>query len=275
MRFNDFFNVANGFAPIALSDEYCANFHAYDNSGVLIRAGERADKAVFSLDFSFGAVQRAIEERANVIVTHHPAIYGSISAIDTQAFSPLGEKLSRCLQNGISVISMHLNLDCAADGIDESLANGLKACAKRASKASSFSSGTCVIRDRLQSGGYGRVYDVACVEIENLHEEMKKEFSSKRIEVYKNTDRQVTRLASFCGSGADESAIEFAVKNGAQAIVSSDFKHHILSLAAETGVSVIALTHYASENYGFKKYYEKISRQTGIPCVYHTDENLL
>ena len=54
--------------------------------------------------------------------------------------------------------------------------------------------------------------------------------------------------------GADEEAVAFAVKNGADVIVSSDFKHHVLTLANEKGIAVIALTHYASENYGFKKY---------------------
>ena len=83
------------------------------------------------------------------------------------------------------------------------------------------------------------------------------------------------RVASFCGGGADEEAVEFAVRNGAQAMISSDFKHHVLGLALEKGLAVIALTHYASENYGFEKYYEKLRRQVDIPCVYHTDQELL
>ena len=57
--------------------------------------------------------------------------------------------------------------------------------------------------------------------------------------------------------------------------MSSDFKHHILTLASETGLAVVQLTHYASENYGFEKYYRKIRGQAGVPCVFHTDEELL
>ena len=93
--------------------------------------------------------------------------------------------------------------------------------------------------------------------------------------MYKNNARPIKKIASFCGAGADEETLRFAVEQKADTIVSSDFKHHILALAREKGLSVIALTHYASENYGFKKYYEKIRRQAEVACVYHTDGDLL
>jgi len=57
--------------------------------------------------------------------------------------------------------------------------------------------------------------------------------------------------------------------------VSSDFKHHILQLAVEKGLGVIVLTHYASETYGFEKYYQKIRSSISLPCVYHVDEIML
>ena len=42
----------------------------------------------------------------------------------------------------------------------------------------------------------------------------------------------------------------------------------------EKGLAVVELTHYASEEYGVKKYYEKIRRQVEIPCAFYTDERL-
>jgi putative NIF3 family GTP cyclohydrolase 1 type 2 len=68
--------------------------------------------------------------------------------------------------------------------------------------------------------------------------------------------------------------VAFAVKNGAEVMISSDYKHHVLALALEVGLSVITLTHYASEEYGFKKYYEKIRQQVEIPCYFHADDLL-
>ena len=92
--------------------------------------------------------------------------------------------------------------------------------------------------------------------------------------VYGEENKKVNRVASFCGSGADEGSVAFAVRNGADVMISSDYKHHVLALALEVGLSVITLTHYASEEYGFKKYYEKIRQQVGLPCYFHADDLL-
>ena len=58
-------------------------------------------------------------------------------------------------------------------------------------------------------------------------------------------------------------------------IVSADFKHHVVTEALESGLCVVALTHYASENYGFSKYYKKIQKALEIPCEFYTDDETL
>ena len=125
MKLSDFYAVVDGVAPKALSDEYCARFQAYDNSGILLETGDEVCGAVFSLDFSLASIARAKALGANVIVTHHPAIYGKIGDIRISDFQPLDRKLIECIKNGISVISMHLNLDVVVGGIDESLQRGI------------------------------------------------------------------------------------------------------------------------------------------------------
>ena len=69
-------------APVSLSDEFCATYKMYDNSGIIINCASEVTGVLFSLDLSIEAVNRAIERGYNLIVTHHPAIYGGISRID-------------------------------------------------------------------------------------------------------------------------------------------------------------------------------------------------
>ena len=85
-------------------------------------------------------------------------------------------------------------------------------------------------------------------------------------------NEKLPQLKAKC---ADEEALAFACGYGADTVISSDFKHHVVAAAREKNKSVIILTHYASENYGFENYYRKIRKQAGIPCVFHTDEALL
>ncbi len=267
MKLSEFYKIADALAPKRLSDEYCERYGAYDNSGVIVDTGEEIEKAVFSLDLTNEAIEKAKEVGANVIVTHHPAIYGKIGSILSEDL--LGEKILSCIKNGISVISMHLNLDVAEGGVDESLMQGVQT----ASGYAASEKDDVKIMHPLSGGGYGRVYSVAKQTTGELAERIKKEFSSERVVVY--GEKTVNVAASFCGAGGDEEGVRFAKAKGADVIISADFKHHVIVAAIEENLSVIVLTHYASENYGFKKYYEKISRRAEIPCVYHEDKILL
>lgn len=267
MKLSEFYRISEEIAPKKLSDEFCERYGAYDNSGILVDTGEEVKGALFSLDFSNAAIKKAKEQGANLIVTHHPAIYGKIGAVSSEDL--LGEKLIFCIKNGISVISSHLNLDSAVGGVDESLMVG--------ARVASGLDGDCddvKIALPLTGGGYGRVYPVREISAGELAEKLKKEFSSEKVIVY-GEQKRVKKVASFCGAGGDEESLSFAISEGADVIISSDFKHHVIAAAVEKGLSVILLTHYASENYGFRKYYEKICRRVEIPCVYHEDEILL
>ena len=265
MKLIDFYKILDEHAPKRISDEFCANYGAYDNSGILVDTGEDVKKVVFSLDLTKFAINRAKELGANLIVTHHPAIYGKIS--DVKADTLLGGKLVECIKSGISVISMHLNLDCAIDGIDENLQ-------KVVMKATSTTECKTKVNHTLSSGGYGRAYNVEPCTADELAKGLGKVRASERTLVY-NGDKKVTRVASFCGAGGDDEGLRFAIQEGVDVMISSDFKHHVIGGAVESQIAVIAITHYASENYGFKKYYEKIIGQTDLACEFFTDESLL
>ncbi len=270
MKLSEIYKIADEIAPKRLSDEMCERYGAYDNSGVLVDTGEEIVGVVFSLDLSEKAIDKAVESGANLIITHHPAIYGKISRVDYHDSALLGKKLIRCIRKGISVVAMHLNLDAAEDGIDESLMEGVFLSAGQTKGAGTRS---ITLQMPLTGGAYGRVYEIEPRSAGEIAEGMKTVFRTPRVEVY-GENKRVKKIASFCGAGADEGAVSFAVSNGAEAMISSDFKHHVLALATEYGLTVITLPHYASENYGFKKYYEKISRRIVLPCVFHEDTYL-
>lgn len=266
MKLSEIYALADEFAPKRLSDEYCARYNAYDNSGILVDTGADICGVLFSLDLSLAAIQEAKNTGANLIITHHPAIYGKIGCICED--DGLGKKLIECIQNGISVIAMHLNLDGAVGGTDESLMQAVQIAAGGNIEKEEM------LLHPLSEGGYGRAYAMKPCSLASLKSGLEKELSTNRILVYGDESRMISRAASFCGAGADDTAIGFAAEN-AEVVISADFKHHVIARALEEGLAVIALTHYASENYGFKKYYEKMRRRLDIPCVYHTDSDML
>ena len=141
MKLTEVLCVLERVAPVALSDEFCRVYKLYDNSGIIIDCGADINGAVFSLDLSSKAISRAEELGYNLIITHHPAIYGGISRINC------GDPVAQCVKKGISVISMHLNFDAAPEGIDYHLMRGL-------------GGETAELLAPIDGGGYGRAYTV-------------------------------------------------------------------------------------------------------------------
>lgn len=93
---------------------------SFDNVGLLVGDGEKqVKKVIISLDCTLDTVKKAVQNGCELIITHHPVI-----------FSPLKNILAGSIQfelikNGISVISMHTNLDVADGGVNDCLCNAL------------------------------------------------------------------------------------------------------------------------------------------------------
>lgn len=260
MKLKEIYAEIDARYPKRLSDDYVAAYGGHDNSGILIDPGREIGGAVFSLDLSQGAIDAAERAGANLIVTHHPAIFFPVSSL--RADEPLGARLLRAIGLGIGVISMHLNLDCAPGGIDESLARALGG------------TGELVPNERVEGGGYGRVFAVPPRPFGAFVEEICRTLGAKRVFAY-GPEREISVAASFCGAGVDAGALAAAKAGGAQAVVSADVKHNFIVDALELGLNVVQLTHYASENYGFKRIYEKLKDELGVPCTFHQDGFML
>lgn len=256
MKLNEILKKLEEVAPVTLSDEFCKKYCMYDNSGIIIDCKQDINGVVFSLDLSDRAITEATNRGYNLIVTHHPAIYGGISRISAD------DLIARCLKSGISVISMHLNFDAAPQGIDYYLMRGLGG------------QNAKILAD-VQGGGYGRVYETEPIKFFNLEKRVKDNFCTERALFYGDKEKQINKIASFCGAGCDNKAIAFAKANGADAFVSSDMKHHEITALLGLGINVIHLTHYSAENYGFNKIYTKISSTLSIPAAYFADKELL
>jgi len=214
------------------------------------------------LDFSERAVERAVSVGADMMITHHPAIYRPIPSI-TNA-TPLGRALSDAVKQNIAVYSAHLNLDCAPCGIDASLAGIFGKNSK------------ILIPMEGDAVGYGRLTEIGGSMLKNLAQRYKKATGSNRVLCYGNPERIITRVASFCGGGGGMEELLLADKAGAELMVSSDFAHHVILEAYQRGIALMQVTHYSAENYGFNQFFNLINHHLGgLPTEYFVEEDLL
>lgn len=244
-------------APLKVSDDFCSKYKMYDNSGIIIDGGKEVKSILFSLDLSEAAVDAAITSGCNLIVTHHPAIYGGISRFDLTCDCK-ARALAACLENGISVISMHLNFDAAPKGIDYYLMCGLGG--KVGEPLAT-----------VDGGAYGRAYGVEPTSLDEYVKKVSKEFETDRIICHGNENKSVKKVASFCGAGLDDEAVYFCKSQKVDVVVSSDLSHHRIEELVSSGITVLQLTHYCAENYGFNRIYSDIKDKLGVPSDYFKD----
>ncbi len=236
LKFDEFFNILEGLAPLELS-ELSIKDGGYDNSGVIIKSSNQVNSVLFTLDLSNLSVEKAVSLGCDTIVTHHPAIYYPIKSLSINGQT---KPLITAIKNGVSVISMHLNLDIADGGIDEHLALGLGGAVER------------VLQLVDGTHGYGRECKLN-LDFSELTDKVKKVLETDKVLAYGSGKCQ--KIASFCGGGASY-ALEAIRKNqtDADVVISSDLAHHEIKELVESGKKVIVVPHYASEQYGFSKF---------------------
>ncbi|MBQ7339864.1 MAG: Nif3-like dinuclear metal center hexameric protein [Clostridia bacterium] len=263
LKLKDFFGVLDKKAPLELSYKLIEKGD-YDNSGIIVNDHLEVNKVLFSLDLSTKAVKRAKGLKCDTIVTHHPAIYNPIKCLSQEDLGT--QALQLAVKSGMNVISMHLNLDVAENGIDASLCQALGGEKYK------------IIDFLTEKNGYGREFDLGGITLNELVKRIKLNLKTTKIVVYGKRNTRLNKGASFCGGGSGYA--EKFVKNGlckADVIVTSDMPHHVILSLVEAGKSVILIPHYASENYGFFRFYLSVSKELNskVESYYFEDKRFL
>ena len=96
----------------------------YDNAGFLLGDPDRECRGVLvALDVTDDVIEEALERGANIIVTHHPMIFGTVKRITPK--DALGRFIIKLIKNDIAVYAAHTNLDNMKEGVNGILAQVL------------------------------------------------------------------------------------------------------------------------------------------------------
>lgn len=110
----DIIHIMDQIAPRRLAEEW-------DNVGLHYGDPDWTASTVFvSLDPTIKAIEAAASAGAGMLVTHHPLIFKPVKHIHTK--SPVGAAIDLAARKRIAVFCAHTNLDAAAGGINDVLA---------------------------------------------------------------------------------------------------------------------------------------------------------
>lgn len=94
---------------------------SYDNSGLLIgNASDEVTGILISLDCIEEVVDEAIAKKANLIVAHHPIIFGGLKKLTGSNY--IERTVIKAIKNNIAIYAIHTNLDNVHDGVNAMIA---------------------------------------------------------------------------------------------------------------------------------------------------------
>ena len=197
----------------------------FDNVGLLVGNGEaQVLNALISLDCTKETVEIAKNNSCQLIITHHPVIFSPLKNILK------GSIVYELIENNISVISMHTNLDVGMGGVNSSLCDAI---------------GLENIEFYTANDGYilqkGSIKECSA---DDLAEHLKKSLNT--VVKYVDGGKEIKNVLVCSGSGGD--FIYEAINGGFQALVTSDIKHHQFLDAKDNGVSLFECGHFNTED---------------------------
>ncbi|MCQ4635947.1 Nif3-like dinuclear metal center hexameric protein [Anaerovorax odorimutans] len=223
---------------------------SWDNSGVQLAAGPvEIHRVLTTLEITDAVIEEAEEEDVDLIVTHHPLIFGSLKSVDYRDMT--GSYIVKLLNMGISVYSCHTPFDKLAGGNNDFLADliGLK-------DTSGFSSGS----DLDMIGRVGQLEEeMSLVSMLDLLSE-KLEMDPEQFRAVGKPDSAIKTVGICTGAGAD--LMDLAAANGCQLFITGDLKYHDAQKAKALGMAVIDAGHYGTEKSFAGNFADKLMGKT-------------
>ena len=209
----------------------------FDNAGFLVgREGTQVSKILVTLDITEQVVNEAAEQGAQLIVAHHPVIFGGVQSITDRTVA--GRILLSLAEQGIAVICAHTNLDAVEGGVNDALALRL---------------GMTDIEQLKQEGvdGQGRAYGIGRVgrvteqPLYDFAMGVKRLLGANGLRLV-DGGKPASKIA--VGGGACSDMLDDVLAKGCDTFVTSDVKYHHFLEAKAQGLNLIDAGHFPTED---------------------------
>jgi len=117
MRVKDITSAIEDFAPLSIQE-------SWDNSGLLVGSPEQeVHGLLIGFDCTPELVDEAVAGGMDMIVTHHPLIFGGLKRISPD--DPTGSAVIKAVSSGIAIYAAHTTADKVLEGVSGAMARRL------------------------------------------------------------------------------------------------------------------------------------------------------
>ena len=205
MTVRDITSVIEDFAPLSIQE-------GWDNSGLVIGSPEQEVHGVLiGFDCTPELIDEAVSCGADLVVTHHPLIFGGVKRISPD--DPTGLAIIKAVSAGIAVYAAHTTADKVLAGVSGAMARRLHL------------EDIKVLDEEGDGIGLGAVGNLpGPMSSGEFIDYVKSCFGLSVARCSRPLDIPVSRVAMCGGSGS--SLIGKAVESGAQAYICGDISYH-------------------------------------------------
>lgn len=244
----DVIKVIEGMAPPVLAEEW-------DNCGLQVGSGSWPVRKIWvALDPLLEVVRAAVDQRVDMIITHHPLLFRALRTVDVETV--VGKVIETALCRKLTIYSAHTNLDSASGGINHMLAEiiGLNQAVPMVGAHGSDDSG----RDDAVTG-MGRVGRLAApMTLDELARTVKSRLGLTAVKVVGRPET-VVRRAAVC-SGAGSGLLDAFLAGDADVYLTGDIRYHDARTVEDAGRALIDVGHFASERIFIDRLVEQLRR---------------
>lgn len=230
----DAIGIIEEFAPLSLSADF-------DNCGLKIGdINAKLRGVLVTVDTNIDVVQEAKDKNCNLIIEHHPSIWGALKSIDNKI--PLNKTLIEAAKSDIAIYSAHTNVDYAVGGLNDCVAellglDNVRVISDYSSARIGEFSGKITLRELAKR--------VAVI------------LDDDNITTVGDLNREIKTAAVINGGGGHSEFLWEAYNAGADIFITGEVKHSVARLAKDLNYAIIQFGHYSSEVY-FTKLIEKV-----------------
>ncbi len=185
-------------------------------------------KVLIALDGTKEVIEQAIDEKCDLIITHHPFMFMPMISLNYD--SPFGQKLIKVLENRINIYSMHTNFDTAHEGMNDILSNviGIQ--------------NIQMIKDEIDQTCLMRFGDIKPIKLIDLMENVSNKIGQSGIKYVGNPNKIIHKVGIVGGAGSSE--IKNALHSGCDCFITGEIQHHLALEAKEIGICLIEVNHF-------------------------------
>jgi dinuclear metal center YbgI/SA1388 family protein len=223
-------------------------------NGVQLENRGEIVKVAAAVDFSRRVVEQTVEVGANLLLVHHGMFWGGLKPISGHLY----DRIAPLMRHDVAVYASHLPLDAHPElGNNVLLAREL---------------------GLEPSGGFARfqTIDIGVQGATEVPTQVLVERASVVAQRHKGdvittsmSKSRITRRWGICtGAGADTNTIREALDAGIDTLIVGEGPHHTAVEAADVGLAVLYVGHYATETFGVRAVAADLEKHFGLAWAF-------